>query len=259
MRLDVYLLENRLASSRTKAQQLVKAGYVSVDGKVILKPSYELLCNETITIAEYHNYVSRGSCKLLGAIESFEIDFSGKVVLDCGASTGGFTQVALEHNAKKVYAVDVGQGELDGVLRAEPRVVNLENTDVRFLTKEQVGDSDIVVSDMSFISLKKVLPNLKNILGEKEMVLLFKPQFECGKELAKRYKGVIKNQAVHKSLLKDFVVFIRELGFKASGLSYSPLQGKSGNIEYLFYLNGKKTFPFDIDKVVSKAFEVFKS
>lgn len=257
MRLDIYLFENRFSPSRAKAQEIIKKGLVLINGKVITKPSFELLCNENITITEYHQYVSRGAYKLLKALQEFDIDFNGKTVLDCGASTGGFSEVALENGAKKVYAVDVGRGELSEKLRKDRRVINLENTDVRNLTKEMVGDSDIVVSDISFISLRHILPKLKELLGKIEMVILFKPQFECGKDIAKRYKGVIKNSAIHKSLLKDFIDYLAGLEFKVSGLTYSSIQGKSGNIEYLFHLNGRQGKPFSVDEVVDNAFKYF--
>ena len=259
MRLDKYLFEKGKISSRSKAKQLIEEGHVEVDGKVVLKPSYELLCYETITIIDYPKYVSRGAYKLLRAIEIFDVDFGNRVVLDIGASTGGFTQVALEGGAKKVYAVDVGNGELSQKLREDSRVVNLENTDFRTIKKEQIGDCDLVVGDISFISLRHVLPKVKELFGQIEMVILFKPQFECGKEIAKKYKGVIKNSALHKGMLKDFVNYLNGLNFKICGLTYSSIQGKSGNIEYLFYLNGKKNIPFRVDEVVSSAFENFKS
>ena len=258
MRLDIYLFKNRFAPSRAKAQEIIKKGLVLINGKVITKPSFELLCNENITITEYRQYVSRGAYKLLRAIDVFDIDFKGKTVLDCGASTGGFSEVALENGAKKVYAVDVGSGELSEKLCKDRRVINLENTDVRRLTKEMVGDSDIVVSDISFISLRHILPKLKELLGKIEMVILFKPQFECGKDIAKRYKGVIKNSAIHKSLLKDFIEYLAGLEFKVSGLTYSSIQGKNGNIEYLFHLNGRQGKPFSVDEVVDNAFKYFK-
>ena len=259
MRLDKYLYEKEGISSRTKACRLIKDGHVLVDGKVVLRPSYELLCYETITITKYPKYSSRGAEKLLTAKKCFELDFEGKVVVDIGASTGGFTQVALESGASKVYAVDVGVGELAQVLREDKRVVNLENTDFRSLERDAVSDANLIIGDISFISLRHIFPKIKELFGTVETSILFKPQFECGKEIARKYKGVIKNRQVHKRLLKDFVEYIKGLDFLVCGLVYSSIQGKSGNIEYLFYVNGKKDFPYEIDSVVDSAFEHFKN
>ena len=258
MRLDKFLFENKGLSSRAKAQQLIKNGYVLVDDKVVLKPSYELLCYKTITIIDYPKYVSRGAQKLLGAIASFFLTFTDKVVIDIGASTGGFTQVALERGAKKVYAVDVGKGELDKSLVEDERVVNLENTDFRNLTPSKVKDTNMVIGDISFISLKHIFPKIKELFGKPEIVILFKPQFECGKEIAKKYKGVIKNRAIHKNLLKDFIIYLQGLNYNVCGLTYSPICGKSGNIEYLFYINGQNHFSFSVDNIVDEVFNHFK-
>lgn len=258
MRLDKYLYEKKGITSRAKAQQLIKNGLVFVDGKNILKPSYELLCYESITIAEYHDYVSRGAKKLLGAIEKFQLDFKQKIVIDIGASTGGFTQVAIEHGAKKVYAVDVGKDELDKSLKEDIHVINIENTDFRNLEKDKVSDVNMVIGDISFISLKHIFPKIKEMFIKPEIVILFKPQFECGKEIAKKYKGVIRNSSIHKNLLKDFIAYLNGINYEVCGLTYSPIQGKNGNIEYILYINGEKHFPFDIDKTVTSAFEQFK-
>ena len=259
MRLDKYLFENGYASSRSKAQSLIEEGLVCVNGKIINKPSYELLCNENITIFSHPEYVSRGAYKLITAIEKFNIDFKEKVVIDIGASTGGFTQVALEHGAKKVYAIDVGRGELAESLVSDKRVVNLENTDFRAINKEQVKDANIIVGDISFISLKHIFPKIKELFDNIEIVILFKPQFECGKEIAKKYNGVIKDKNVHKSLLKDFIFYLQGLNFVICNLAYSQITGKSGNIEYLFHINGKEKSSIDADKVVENAFDYLKS
>lgn len=251
-RLDFFVAEQENIS-RNKAQSLIKDGLVSVNGKTINKPAIEVDCNEKITIKKHDAYVSRGAYKLVKALDEFGVDLMSKTVLDMGASTGGFTQVALSRGAEKVYAVDVGRGELDKTLATNPRVVNMEGCDVRTLKKEDVNDVDIVVGDMSFISLKKVLPHIKMLFGNIEMILLFKPQFECGKEIAKKYKGVIKDKNVHKKLLKKFFEEIASLGVTVSGLTFSPIKGGSGNIEYLLHLNGKPK-AVEIENVVEKAF-----
>ena len=255
MRLDIFLHENMGLKSRSAAQELIKNGCVFVNEKCVTKPSFELLCNENITISQRQSFVSRGAQKLLGAIEIFGIDFTNKVVLDIGASTGGFTQVALIHGAKKVYAVDVGNGELAPELASDGRVINLENTDFRKLTLSQAPDVDFVVGDISFISLRHIMPHIKSLYGSIESVLLFKPQFECGAEIAKKYKGVIKNRAVHKRLLKDILTYSSGLGFRISDITASPIKGKSGNIEYLLHINGASSNRIDVDAIVDNAFQ----
>ena len=254
MRLDVYLMEKGLASTRTKAQTLIKNGLVSVNDKIIYKPSYELFGNENITITEHHNYVSRGSFKLLGAIEKFDITFKERVVVDIGASTGGFSQVALESGAKKVYAIDVGSGELDKSLLTNPKLINLENTDFRNIKQAQVADADMVIGDISFISLVHIFPKIKELFDKIEIVMLFKPQFECGKEIASKFKGIIKDKKVHIKLLENFIRYIEGLFYVVSNVTYSPIKGKSGNIEYLFHINGKNKELFSIPNIVEEAF-----
>ncbi len=258
MRLDKFIFEKGYVDSRAKAQQLIKNGLVYVNDKVEIKPSFEVLCNEKITISNYHKYVSRGAYKLLTAISKFDIDFKDKVVADIGASTGGFTQVALEHGAKKVYAIDVGRGELSSQIASDERVVNLENTDFRVITKDKIKDTNLVIGDISFISLRHIMPKIKELFGSINVVILFKPQFECGKELAKKYKGVIKNRDIHKNLLKEFIIYINSMGYKVSNLTYSSIMGKSGNIEYLFYINGENQ-SFNVEEIVDEAFNYFKN
>lgn len=237
MRIDLYLTENSFASSRSKAQNLLKEGLVFVNGREITKSSFEVTEADKIEISSHKEYVSRGAQKLVGAIEAFGLDFKQKVVLDMGSSTGGFTQVALENGAKKVYAVDVGKNQLDRSLKNDERVLSIEEQDIRLLSADRVRDVDIVVGDLSFISLLKVLPHIKEILGDKKMCLLFKPQFECGKEVAKKYRGVIKDEKLHIALLDDFVHNMKSLGFVVSGLAPSPIKGGDGNREYLVLLN----------------------
>lgn len=254
MRIDLYLTENGFAGSRAKAQSLIIEGLVFVNGKKVNKPSQNVLGGEKIEITQHREYVSRGARKLLGGIDAFGIDFSNRIVLDVGASTGGFTQVALEHDAKRVYAVDVGKNQLDKTLRDDDRVVSLEEQDIRTLDFEQVKDVDIIVGDLSFISLTKVLPHLKEMFGNVEMCLLFKPQFECGKSIASKYTGIIKDKKLHLNLIKDFVENVKLFGFEMSNVAPSPILGGDGNREYLVYLNGKVA-NFDIEKVVNDAFK----
>lgn len=253
MRIDILVMQ-KFDISRVKAQDLIKSGAVFVDGKAILKPSQNILPESDIILHEDEIYVSRGAHKLIKAIEEFDINFKDKVVVDIGASTGGFTQVALKMGARKVYAVDVGEDQLDEKLKIDPRVVNLQNTDFRVLKKEDVLGCDLVIGDISFISLRKILPHAKELFGNLEMVFLFKPQFECGLELAKKYKGVITDKKIHINLIDDFALFLKSLDFKLTNLSFSPIKGRSGNIEYLLHINGPFR-QFSIKDVIDQAFK----
>ncbi len=253
MRLDqaVALSEN---ISRTKAQDLIKRGCVFVDDIVQNKPSFEVDDYINIKVLRVDNYVSRGAYKLVKGLDFFSKNVENLVVLDMGASTGGFTQVLLERGAKKVLAVDIGKGELDANLAKNPSVMNMQGRDIRSLTKEEVSNVQFVTGDLSFISLSKVLPHILQILPNAEMVLLFKPQFECGKQIAQKFHGVVKDKAVHKALLEKFAEDCKRLGVFFSGLTYSPIKGGSGNIEYLVYLNGKENV-FNISQIVDEAFK----
>lgn len=253
VRLDQFLVARGDCSSREKAVQTIKSGRVLVRGKVISKPSF-LVEGEEITVLPAEEYVSRGAFKIKRAYQEFDLSFEGKVVVDIGASTGGFTDFALKKGAKKVYAIDVGKGELAPSLRQDERVVNLEGQDFRLIDKNLCKDANMIIGDLSFISLRHILPKVVELFGKDiEICMLFKPQFECGKEIAKKCKGVIKDKALHKRLLKEFEKFVSENGLNISNLTYSPIKGKSGNIEYLFHINGQNK-PFDIDKIVDEAF-----
>ena len=256
-RLDI-IISHTAKLSRNKAQSLIEEGHVLVEQKVVTKPSLLVDENSTITLSEHFQYVSRGAYKLLGAIEAFDLHFKDKVVLDMGASTGGFTQVALIHGASKVYSVDIGESELDISLALNEKVVNMPSCDIRSLCKEVVSDVDIVVGDLSFISLQHILPHINRLFGKIEMILLFKPQFECGKEIAKKFRGVIKDKKVHEKLLCDFVESLKLYNWQLSNITSSPIKGKSGNIEYLLFLNGKNDFNFDIKDIVENVFKVLK-
>ena len=237
-RLDVLLTERGHADNRTKAQAIIMSGLVYVNGQKADKPgvSYE----ETVDIEVRTGacpYVSRGGLKLEKALRDFGVDPTGFVCSDSGASTGGFTDCLLQQGAKKVFAIDVGYGQLDWKIRSDPRVVVMERTNVRYVTPEQLGEPlDLSVVDVSFISLKIVLPVIKTFLKQTGQVLcLIKPQFEAGKEKVGK-KGVVRDPQTHKEVLDNFVALAKELEFNILGLTFSPVKGPEGNIEFLGHL-----------------------
>ena len=245
MRLDVYLSEKNLTKSRAAAAALIKAGAVSVNGKIVEKSAFEVGENDDVKIVgETLKYVGRGGLKLEKALEIGKIDLSGKTCLDIGASTGGFTDCMLQNGAKKVYAVDVGYGQLDWRLRSDARVVCMERTNARYLTHEQISDElDFASVDVSFISLKLILPALAGLLKpDGHAVCLVKPQFEAGREKVGK-KGVVRDPAVHLEVLEHFLEHAKESRFTVLGLTYSPIRGPEGNIEYLGYLSRAEEEP----------------
>ena len=261
-RLDVLLVEQGHADSRTKAQAIIMSGLVYVDGQKADKPgvSYE----ETVVIEVRTGgcpYVSRGGLKLEKALRDFGVDPTGFVCSDSGASTGGFTDCLLQQGASKVFAIDVGYGQLDWKIRSDPRVVVMERTNVRYVTPEQLGEPlDLSVIDVSFISLRIVLPVIKTFLKSTGQVLcLIKPQFEAGKDKVGK-KGVVRDPAIHKEVLDDFVALTQEIGFTILGLTFSPVKGPEGNIEFLAHLtlDDKPGIVPDTASVVNDAHETLK-
>lgn len=237
-RLDVLLTDRGHAENRTKAQAIIMSGLVYVNGQKADKPgvSYE----ETVDIEVRTGacpYVSRGGLKLEKALRDFGVDPTGFVCSDSGASTGGFTDCLLQQGASKVFAIDVGYGQLDWKIRSDPRVVVMERTNVRYVTPEQLGEPlDLSVVDVSFISLKIVLPVIKTFLKPTGQVLcLIKPQFEAGKEKVGK-KGVVRDPLTHKEVLDNFITLAHELNFTILGLTFSPVKGPEGNIEFLGHL-----------------------
>ena len=238
-RLDVLLTEQGYADTRSKAQAIIMSGQVYVDGQKADKPgvSYE----ETVQLevrGAVCPYVSRGGLKLEKALRDFHVDPTGFVCSDSGASTGGFTDCLLQQGASKVFAIDVGYGQLDWKIRSDPRVVVMERTNIRYVTLEQLGEPlDLSVIDVSFISLKIVLPAIQALLkpGKGQDLCLIKPQFEAGKEKVGK-KGVIREPETHKEVLDDFVSLANELNFNILGLTFSPVKGPEGNIEFLGHL-----------------------
>ena len=239
IRLDVYLTENGMTSSRERAKALIMAGQVYVKNQKCDKAGTMLDENEkNVEIrGEQLKYVSRGGLKLEKAMKDFPVVLDGKTTMDIGASTGGFTDCMLQNGAKKVFAVDVGYGQFAWKLRNDPRVVNMERTNIRYVTPDDIGETiDMASIDVSFISLKLVLPAAYNLLSDDgEIVALIKPQFEAGKGQVGK-KGVVKDKNIHFEVIRTVLDFASENGFSVLGLSYSPIKGPEGNIEYLTYL-----------------------
>lgn len=237
-RLDILLVENGSFPSREKAKAVIMAGQVYVDNQKADKPGMEIKPGAKIEVrGETLRYVSRGGLKLEKAMAVFPITLAGKTCMDIGASTGGFTDCMLQNGAAKVYAVDVGYGQLAWSLRSDERVVNLERTNIRGVTKQQIPDPVSFVSvDVSFISLKLVLPVAAALLEpDGEAVCLVKPQFEAGREKVGK-KGVVRERATHIEVLRNACQYARENGFAVCGIDFSPVKGPEGNIEYLMYL-----------------------
>lgn len=237
-RIDVLLFERGLAPSREKARTLIMAGSVYVNNQKFDKPGDTVSDDAEIEVrGSTLKYVSRGGLKLEKAMHLFPIDLNGKICMDIGASTGGFTDCMLQNGAQKVYSVDVGYGQLAWQLRQDPRVVNLERTNARYLTREQVPEEiDFFSVDVSFISLRIILPAVRPLLRDGgQAVCLIKPQFEAGREKVGK-KGVVRDRAVHEEVVETICRFALENGYSVLGLTFSPVKGPEGNIEYLVYL-----------------------
>lgn len=238
-RLDVLLTERLYAETRSKAQAIIMSGNVYVNGQKADKPGMSF--EETVEIevrGAVCPYVSRGGLKLEKALRDFGVKPEGFICSDSGASTGGFTDCLLQQGAKKVFAIDVGYGQLDWKIRSDERVVVMERTNIRYVTPDDLGEPlDLSVIDVSFISLKIVLPTIKTLLKPTGQVLcLIKPQFEAGKDKVGK-KGVVREPETHKEVLDSFVALANELNFKILGLTFSPVKGPEGNIEFLGHLS----------------------
>ena len=261
IRLDLFIKE-KYNFSREYSKEIILKGYVKIDGKVILKPSFKVFKNSNLELLEnaIPKYVSRGGFKLEKALEYFKIDLTDKICLDIGASTGGFSDCMLKNGAKKIYAVDVGTNQLDKSLLNNEKIISMENTDIRKIDKfkEKV---DFISVDVSFISLKKITGNFHNFLKEKgQIIALIKPQFEAGKENIDK-NGIVKNKKIHKKVLGDLYTFFNEINLKCNGITFSPIKGSKGNIEYLInltYTENKKNINLDISKIIEEAFEKLK-
>jgi 23S rRNA (cytidine1920-2'-O)/16S rRNA (cytidine1409-2'-O)-methyltransferase len=232
-RADILLVERGLFESRAKAQAAIEAGLVTADQRIVRKASEEVATSAVLEATPAHPYVSRGGVKLAAALDHFHFDPADRICLDVGASTGGFTQVMLERGAKRVYAVDVGRGQMHELLRARPEVVVMEETDIRKLSPALLGDAaDFVTVDVSFISLKLVLPPALALAKPAAcLVALIKPQFESGRSALK--KGIVRDPAVHTAVCDDIAESVRSLGWRVLGVIPSPIEGGDGNAEFL--------------------------
>lgn len=238
IRLDQLVFDLGLTESRERAKTTIMSGLVYVNGQKADKPGMQVAPDVKVEVrGDALPYVSRGGFKLEKALRVFPVDPAGMVCIDCGASTGGFTDVLLQNGAAKVFAVDVGYGQLAWSLRNDARVISMERTNVRYITTEQIPEPlDLAVMDLSFISVKLILPAISSLLKDGAAVLcLIKPQFEAGREEVGK-KGVVRDKNVHLSVLQSFLDFVPTAGFTVLGLDYSPIKGPEGNIEYLGYL-----------------------
>jgi 23S rRNA (cytidine1920-2'-O)/16S rRNA (cytidine1409-2'-O)-methyltransferase len=237
-RVDIVLVERGMVSSREKARALIMAGKVTVEGKSVTKPGIQIKVDAQVSVeGETSPYVSRGGEKIEGALRAFGIDPKGMIVMDVGASTGGFTDCILQKGAKRVYAIDVGYGQLAWRLQKDPRVISLERRNIRYLPREEVPEeTDLIVIDTSFISVEKFLPHLLGFLKRGGAILsLIKPQFEVGKgEVGKG--GVVRDKALHEKVIDRISNFSRGLGLTVLGVTESPLLGPKGNREFFIYL-----------------------
>ena len=260
MRLDQALFSRGLAKSRTRARELIEKGFAEVDGTVVLKPSHEVGEDSVLIVrGEDHPYVGRGGMKLEAALDRFGADPSGLVCADIGASTGGFTDVLLKNGAAKVYAVDVGSGQLDPSLRDDPRVMSLERVNARALDTAMFPERPaLAVMDVSFISIRLILPAAFAVLGDAgRMIALIKPQFEAGRQAIGK-GGIVSKPAIHRQVLRDIAAFVPTLGWRVRALDFSPIAGGDGNIEFLADMQPQgacveSVTPERIDEVVELA------
>ena len=259
-RLDILLHEKGLAESRSQAQRLVMAGQVRVEGQVVLKSSMKFLEDAAVEVLQAPQFVSRGGEKLEAAVEAFGFsDIGGMVCADIGASTGGFTDCLLQHGAEKVYAVDVGYGILHWKLRNSPKVVSMERTNARYV--EGFPEAiDLVTIDVSFISLRILLPIVKKWFGGEggDVIVLIKPQFEAGRKEAAKGEGVIRDSVIHHKVLDQVLGFAQQEGFGVEGLICSPIKGPKGNVEFLAHLSCPSKKPTDVEALIKAVLNASK-
>lgn len=263
-RLDCALVSRGFAESREKAKAIIMSGIVYVNNQKSDKAGLNIKPDDIVEVrGETLKYVSRGGLKLEKAVKCFDLSFKDCICADIGASTGGFTDCMLQNGAKKVYSIDVGYGQLAWKLRTDARVINLERTNFRYVTNEQVPDKlDFASVDVSFISLSLIIPVMRTLLKNGgRAVCLIKPQFEAGRENVGK-KGVVRDKAVHIAVIQKIVTIVKENGFSLLGLDFSPIKGPEGNIEYLCYIeksdDTSNDCEYDIDQVVENSYKALK-
>ncbi len=264
-RLDKYLTDLGYFETKSKAAAAILAGHVKINDEYITKAGFQINpTKEYEIVVKSMPFVSRGGFKLKKALDTFPVKIEGRICLDAGASTGGFTDCLLQNGAKFVYAADVGYGQLDWKIRSDERVKTIERTNLKNCAFEEIYSenepiADLLVSDLSFISLTKVLPNLKNLLSPDfhEMILLIKPQFEAGKEKVEK-GGVVRDKKVHQEVIENVINCAKELNYSINDLTFSSIKGPSGNIEYLIWLSShnENKATLDIKNIVETAFEM---
>ncbi len=264
-RLDKYLTDLGYFENKSKASAAILAGQVKINDEYITKAGYQINIEKEYEISvKSMPYVSRGGFKLQKALDTFPVEINDRICFDAGASTGGFTDCLLQHGAKFVYAVDVGYGQLDWKIRSDKRVKVLEKTNLKICKFNDIYNpndkvADLLVSDLSFISLTKVLKNFKNLLNPEfhEMICLIKPQFEAGKEKVEK-GGVVRNKKTHFEVIKNVIDYAINLDYAINGLTYSSIKGPSGNIEYLLWLSTAGESNYDIQNIIDQAFDLLK-
>lgn len=260
-RLDKYLTDLGYFETKSKASSAILAGHVKINDEYITKSGFQINpAKEYDIVVKTMPYVSRGGFKLKKALDAFNFSPKDRICFDAGASTGGFTDCLLQNGAKFVYAVDVGYGQLDWKIRSDERVKTIERTNLKICQIDEIYSpdepiADLLVSDLSFISLTKVLPNLKTLLKPEfhEMICLIKPQFEAGKEKVEK-GGVVRDKKVHEEVIQNVIECAKDLNYKINGLTYSSIKGPSGNIEYLVWLSTKDENQYDIKSTIDDAF-----
>lgn len=235
-RLDNELLERNIFKTKSKAQQAIKSGVIYCDNKQITKCGYDV--SKTINIevkGELLKYVSRGGLKLEKAIKEWNIDLKDKIMIDIGSSTGGFSDCALQNGIKKIYAIDVGTNQFDKELAKNKKIVLMEKTDFRNVDSKILEDANFITIDVSFISVTKLIDKISCLTNVKEIVCLIKPQFECGKEIADKFKGIIQDKQVHKEVIEKVINAFENISYQCQGYTESPIKGGDGNTEFLAY------------------------
>lgn len=254
-RIDIELVKRGIFETRNKAQNEIKNKIVYCNNVCITKPAFDVTDTDIIEIkGEKLKYVSRGGLKLEKAIKEFDIDLKDKTLIDIGSSTGGFSDCALQNGIKKVYAIDVGTDQFDKNLRLNNKINLYENTDFRNIDNNIINDANIASIDVSFISVTKLTSKLKELINLKEIICLIKPQFECGKEISDKYRGVPLNKEVHKSVIENVIKSFKDNNYHINSLTSSPIKGGNGNIEYLAYFKRDKERSINIEEVVNKTF-----